>query len=109
MRWGFVSPHVLGTKARADQRAGRDLVHLTDVPGCLSPSSLPCRRRRLLRMEKDRTDAGGTPSSFPSTLGKVTQPVHVVVTGGSAKRSAWAVNRGNLSQASDPLDRIGCC
>jgi putative SOS response-associated peptidase YedK len=35
MRWGFVPPAAKGAEARADQRTGRDLVHLTDVPGCV--------------------------------------------------------------------------
>ena len=60
-----------GAEARADQRTGRDLAHLTDVSGRFPTSSLPRRGGRLLRVEKERRtqeDAVLHPTPVRTTL-----------------------------------------
>ena len=50
---GLRLPDNQGAEARADQRTGRDVVHVTDVPRRLSTASLPRRGRRVLRMQEN--------------------------------------------------------
>jgi putative SOS response-associated peptidase YedK len=70
MRWGFVLSTAKERKLASTH--GRELGHLTDVPGGLPPSSLPRRSRRFLRVEKERRtqeDAVLHPAQVRSSFG----------------------------------------